>query len=121
MGEGLKAFNPQPGKFYPIVLVQGQEWIDRDAVVHQLTDMRTGWLECLEPFLLRKGEKLRWAWMEIVCRTHDGDHGGNLDEAFSDWLDHEMDRPLAEWLANTELVKKIRAILEQRKATDVVV
>ena len=115
------------GMFTAAVLEQSEVWVDRAGAVRRLEELSQDHLANLEPFLLRKGDTLRIKWLLAKSRDHYAttgldalgqecllfsDNDGNLDRAFDQWIDHEMDRPLAEWLAERPLVKRIHELLE---------
>lgn len=128
---------PGEGKISAAILDQDEIWQDKNGFVHTIETMGTRHLTCIEPFLLRKGEGFRWRWMMWQINLHavhvpevlgeiDGkpifgrlvplfsDGGGNLDGAFDDFLDFQMDRPLAEWLHETTLIRAINRALKAR-------
>lgn len=112
----LRIICPTPGKISAAILDQDEHWVDKHGFVHVLSTMQTSHLEHLEPFLLRKGEGLRFRWTLWQCAYFgQGDHGGNLDGAFDDFIDYEESRPLAEWLAARLLVIKVNKILDERR------
>jgi hypothetical protein len=123
------------GKLILPIVSQDEYWINVRGEVLPLAAMDKDYLGNLVPFLRRHGEKLRWSWLLEESKRHgamarpvigtlDGedilanyevplfsDNGGNLDHAFDQWVDHEMDRPFDEWLEDRPLVKKIRELL----------
>jgi hypothetical protein len=129
------------GTFSVAVLEQSTYWRDGQGLVRRLDELDTDHLARLIPFLARKGEgmRMRWVFMQsrfqgargpVVVGTIDGkdcldwgpggigyllhsDGGGNLDDAFDDWMDAETERPFAEWLEDRPLVKAIRALLAE--------
>lgn len=129
----MNRYGIRPGSLTPAILEQGEVWIDRHGIEHRLTEMDRDWLCNLRGFLLRHGEQLRWAWSSHQTAMHfatgrevigevDGmpvhgravllfSDGGNLDAAFDEWLDREMDRPLEDWLGDRPLLKAIEAVL----------
>lgn len=127
----------EPGRFYTTLLTQTQLWVGIDGIPRHLVDLDTDHLRNLEPFMHRKGEHLRWKWLEYQCRIHratgqevigviDGkdilgrevllwsDDGGNLDDAFDEYIDFEMDRPFQDWFDDLSLIKRIRELVAER-------
>jgi hypothetical protein len=127
------------GKLAPVLLEQSEVWVGLDGIERRLEDLDRRHLEHLEPFLRKHGERLRWSWFVFVVRQHhatgrevlgevDGrpllgrvvplwsDNGGNLDAAFDEFTDYELDRPLDDWLAARPLTIRIRSLLEEPNA-----
>lgn len=129
-----------PGILRASVLEQSTHWVDVAGVERRLEDLDRRHLANLEPFLRKHGEALRWRWFVVVGARHyatvpevigevDGkpvysdrsvslwsDNGGNLDAAFYEWSDFELDRPLDDWLAARPLVVRIRQLLKDHHA-----
>lgn len=126
------------GKITYSVLYQDEVWINVKGEVLELASLDESYLRNIIGFLLRHGEKMRWHWLLREGQIHfaaarevvgeiDGkpmysgrmvplfsDNGGNLDHAYEQWTDHQMDRPLVEWLDDQPLAKKIRALIAER-------
>ena len=119
--------------FYGQLIMQSDWWIDREGTPHQINKMDPSWCSNIVSFLHSKhGENLRWHWLRYKSTQHSArapsvignisgrdfesretypifsDNGGNLDRAFQEFLDREMEKPFDDFFEALPLIVALR-------------
>lgn len=97
------------GKLTLDAFYQGEQWIDRDGITHQIATMDEGHIRNLLPWLERNADRLHSA---ITISLY-GIMGLLNGEMAIDSIDHEIcqleDTPPLRWLHETELYRALAA------------